>query len=212
MRKSAKPPEISNHDTAARLLGIAPVELAVLLKASERAPKQADIAEHLDLSDRSVREFLTAAGMDHRAVTLSEIRVAYIRHLREIAAGRAALGDIDLATERALLARAQREGQAIKNAVAVGAYAPIELLSDVLANAAQSVVDRLEQIPADLRRACPDLPQAARDAVMAEIASARNEMTRKTVSLVVDAIDPADMLQDDVEGTEADAVVEEDGR
>lgn len=154
--------------------------------------KQADIAEHLDLSDRSVREFLAAAGMDHRENTLSEIRVAYIRHLREIAAGRAAAGDIDLATERALLARAQREGQEIKNAVALGRYAPIELLSDVLANAAQAVVDRLEQIPATLGRVCPDLPQAARDAVMAEIASARNEMVRKTATLVADALESTD--------------------
>lgn len=211
-----------NHDTAARLLGITPGELESLVKAGavrrvdknayalvalvqdyvghiqaestrrDRAPKQADIAEHLDLSDRSVREFLAAAGMDHREVTLAEIRVAYIRHLREIAAGRAAVGDIDLATERALLARAQREGQEIKNAVSLGTYAPIELLSDVLANAAQAVVDRLEQIPADLRRVCPDLPQAARDAVMAEIASARNEMVRKTASLVADALEPTD--------------------
>mgnify|MGYP004702544271 FL=1 len=175
-----------NHDTAARLLGIPPGELESLVKAGavrrvdknayalvalvqdyvghlkaegasiERAPKQADIAAHLDISDRSVREFLVASGMDHRESTLSEIRVTYIRHLREIAAGRAAAGDIDLATERALLARAQREGQEIKNAVSLGTYAPIETLSDVLANAAQAVVDRLEQIPSDLRRVCPD--------------------------------------------------------
>lgn len=216
-----------NHDTAARLLGITPGELESLVKAGavrrvdknayalvalvqdyighiqaegarrERAPKQADIAEHLDLSDRSVREFLTAAGMDHREASLAEIRVAYIRHLREIAAGRAAVGDIDLATERAWLARAQREGQEIKNAVSLGTYAPIELLSDVLANAAQAVVDRLEQIPADLRRVCPDLPQAARDAVMAEIASARNEMVRKTATLVADALEPTDEQEDE---------------
>jgi phage terminase Nu1 subunit (DNA packaging protein) len=114
-----------------------------------------------------------------------------------MAAGRAAAGDLDLATERAMLARSQRHGQDIKNNVAMGTYAPIDLLSDVLANAAQAVVDRLEQIPADLRRVCPDLPQAARDAVMAEIASARNEMARKTASLVADALDPTDLQEDD---------------
>jgi phage terminase Nu1 subunit (DNA packaging protein) len=96
-----------------------------------------------------------------------------------------------------MLARSQRHGQDIKNNVAMGTYAPIDLLSDVLANAAQAVVDRLEQIPADLRRVCPDLPQAARDAVMAEIASARNEMARKTASLVADALDPTDLQEDD---------------
>lgn len=121
----------------------------------------------------------------------------YCSHLREMAAGRAAGGDLDLAAERALLARAQREGQEIKNEVSRGTYAPIEWLTDVLANASQSVVDRLDQIPADLRRVCPDLPQAARDAVMAEIASARNEMVRKTVSLVADKLDPTDIPEDD---------------
>lgn len=220
-------PGTINHDTAARLIGVAPGELDALVKAgavrradrnayqlpvlvqdyighlkaererAELAPKQAEVAEHLDLSERSVREFLVSAGLDHKAETLSSLRIAYIRRLREMAAGRAADGDLDLATERAQLARSQRLGHDIKNNVALGSYAPIELLSDVLANAAQAVVDRLEQIPADLRRVCPDLPQAARDAVMAEIASARNEMVRKTASLVADAIDPADQLEDE---------------
>jgi len=131
-------PNTITHDIAARLIGVTPAELTALvnggqvrradknayalpvlvqdyighLKAeNERrisAPKQADIAEHLDLSDRSVREFLTGAGLDHKQCTLDEIRKSYIRQLREQAAGRAAAGDLDLATERALLAREQR--------------------------------------------------------------------------------------------------------
>lgn len=121
----------------------------------------------------------------------------YCSNLREVAAGRATGGDLDLAGERALLARAQREGQEIKNHAARGTYAPIELLSDVLANASQAVVDRLDQIPAGLRRVCPDLPQAVRDAVMAEIASARNEMVRKTASLVADSLEVSDLQEED---------------
>lgn len=166
---------------------------------------QAEIAAHLDLSDRALREFLSKSGIDHKQVSLAEIRVRYIRKLREEAAGRSASGDLDLATERALLARAQREGQEIKNEVARETYAPIELLSDVLANASQAVVDRLEQLPALLQRVCPELPPAARDALITEIVSARNEMARKTASLVADALDLGDIQEDEEVVEEGDA-------
>jgi len=129
--------------------------------------------------------------------TLAQWLLEYCSHLREVAAGRATDGTIDLPTERALLARSQREGQNIKNEVLRCTYAPIELLSDVLANASQAVVDRLDQIPADLKRVCPDLPQSARDAVMAQIASARNEMVRKASSLMDVPVDPGDVQEDD---------------
>lgn len=130
----------------------------------------------------------------------------YCSNLREMAAGRGAGGELDLAQERALLARSQREGQDIKNKVALGTYGQIDLLNDVLATASQAVVDRLDQIPAGLRRVCPDLPQAARDAVMAEIASARNEMVRKTASIVADYLDAGDIQEDDelTDGASAD--------
>ena len=216
-----------NHDTAAHLLDLTPGELnrlvdrGVIPRAgrdaynlvpavlayirhlrsqqdrSERQPTQAEIAAHLDISDRRLRELLTEWDIDHKQVPLAEIRMRYIRKLREEAAGRAAQGDIDLPTERALLARAQREGQEIKNEVARGTYAPIELLTDVLSNAAQAVVDRLEQIPAGIIRVCPDLPQPVRDLVMTEIAAARNEMARKTASLGADGLEPGDIQEEE---------------
>lgn len=129
--------------------------------------------------------------------SLGKWLVEYCSHLREMAAGRATDGSIDLPTERALLARAQREGQEIKNEVARGSYAPIEALTDVLANASQAVVDHLDQIPAGINRVCPDLPQAVRDLLMTEIARARNEMVRKTVSLMADALDAGDVQEED---------------
>jgi phage terminase Nu1 subunit (DNA packaging protein) len=47
-------------------------------------------------------------------------RVAYLRHLREAAAGRRGSDGTDLAAERARLARAQAEAQEMKNAQARG--------------------------------------------------------------------------------------------
>ncbi|MCW2242793.1 hypothetical protein [Azospirillum canadense] len=84
---------------------------------------QAEIAAHLDLSDRSVRD-LKKRGVFHADargnMDLDACRVAYIRHLRERAAGRAsdAADDekLDLTAERAALARVQRERIALDNA------------------------------------------------------------------------------------------------
>jgi phage terminase Nu1 subunit (DNA packaging protein) len=165
----------------------------------ERSPTQAEIAAHLDISDRRLRELLTEFGLDHKAVPLAEIRVRYLRKLREEAAGRSAQGNIDLPTERALLARAQREGQEIKNEVARGTYAAIESLTDVLASASQAVVDHLDQISAGIARVCPDLPQSVRNLVMGELARARNEMVRKTATLIADALDAGDIQDEEVE-------------
>jgi phage terminase Nu1 subunit (DNA packaging protein) len=95
------------------------------------------------------------------------------------------IGGLDLVQERAALAKTQREGIEIKNAVARGEYAPISLLSEVLATASQSVVERFEQLPSQLKKNCPELPDAARDQIMTLLAAARNEWVRATSALVV---------------------------
>lgn len=129
------------------------------------------------VSDGKLPTFATQGEMVH----------AYCQRLRDQAAGRlgAELGGLDLVQERAALAREQRLGIEIKNAVARGEFAPISLLSEVLATASQSVVERFEQLPGLLKKACPDLPDAAREQVMTALASARNEWVRATESLVL---------------------------
>lgn len=129
--------------------------------------------------------------------------VAYCEHLRDQAAGR--LGEtlgLDLVQERAGLARAQREAQEIKNSVARGEYAPIGILADVLALASSAIVDRLDQLEGQLRKACPDLPEEARLVILRVIADARNEWIRSTSKLVADSLDR--MAQS--EADEADAL------
>jgi phage terminase Nu1 subunit (DNA packaging protein) len=127
-----------------------------------------------------------------------EMVQAYCQRLRDQAAGRlgSEVGGLDLVQERAALAREQRLGIEIKNAVARGEFAPISLLSEVLATASQSVVERFEQLPGLLKKSCPDLHDAARDQVMIALASARNEWVRATESLVLAKAD-ADLSSDD---------------
>lgn len=132
--------------------------------------------------------------------------VAYCERLREQAAGRVGMsaGALDLVQERAQLAREQRIGYSIKNAVAQGEYAPIGLLADVLAQASAGVVDRFDGLPSLLRKACPDLPAEARDAVATVIASARNEWIRATAELVVRRLDQLAEAEDGGELEEVD--------
>ncbi|WP_233254798.1 hypothetical protein [Limnohabitans sp. T6-5] len=146
---------------------------------------QYTVAEVVGVSQQAISAMVNSGKLPP-CQTTGELIAAYCARLREQAAGRLGdtVGGLDPAHESAALKRAQREGQEIKNAVLRGEYAPITLLAEVLAAASQSVVERLDQLPAALRKTCPDLPEAARDQVMNTIASARNEWVRATCELL----------------------------
>ena len=157
---------------------------------------QSVMSELVGVSQPTISGYVSR-GILTPSATLARWLVEYCSHLREMAAGRATDGTIDLPTERALLARAQREGQEIKNEVARGTYAPIEVLADVLADASQSIADHLDQLPAGIARVCPELPQAVRNLIMTTVARARNEWVRKTIDLAADKLDQGDIQEED---------------
>lgn len=150
---------------------------------------QTALAELVGVTQPTISNLMTEGKIPSDG-TLGELLLAYCARLRDQAAGR--LGDtmgLDLVQERAALAREQREGQAIKNAVARREYAPIGLLSDVLGMASSAVVDRFDQLEGAMRKACPDLPDESKDVIQRVIASARNEWIRATSTLVADSVD-----------------------
>lgn len=151
---------------------------------------QAEFAQVVGVSEARVSQ-LVSEGVLARGDTAHAWLAAYCDRLRDQAAGRlgAELGGLDLVQERAALAREQREGQAIKNAVARKEYAPVGVLSDVLGMAASAVVDRFDQLEGVLRKAVPDLPDEAKTAVLKVIANARNEWIRATDRIVTEAVD-----------------------
>lgn len=95
-------------------------------------PTQQQIADHLDLDQSAVSRFVDKVQLDYRVVSIDEIRVAYIRHLREVAAGRSSGTGIDLVAERAkteivdreikLLTLAEKKGQLVNAAQLEQAY------------------------------------------------------------------------------------------
>ena len=173
---------------------------------------QSDVAMVVGVSQQAISALVTD-GKLQTAGTLGEVLQAYCQRLRLQAAGRMGdeVGGLDLVQERAALAREQREGQAIKNAVARKEFAPVGLLADVLGMAASSVVDRFDQLEGALRKACPDLPDDAKTTVQSVIAAARNEWIRSTERLVTDGLDAMLAGQEDEDDTpelfEEDAAV-----
>ena len=162
---------------------------------------QAEFAQVIGVSEARVSQLVSEGVLDRGDTALGWIG-AYCERLRDQAAGRlgSEIGGLDLVQERAALAREQREGQAIKNAVARKEYAPVGLLADVLGMASSAVVDRFDQLEGVLRKAAPDLPDEAKTAVLKVIANARNEWIRATERIVSEAIDAmlaADANQDD---------------
>ena len=159
---------------------------------------QSDVAMVVGVSQQAISALVTEGKLQGDG-TLGEVLQAYCQRLRLQAAGRMGdeVGGLDLVQERAALAREQREGQAIKNAVARKEFAPVGLLADVLGMAASAVVDRFDQLEGALRKACPDLPDDAKTTVQSVIAAARNEWIRSTERLVTEAIDAMLAAQDE---------------
>jgi phage terminase Nu1 subunit (DNA packaging protein) len=163
---------------------------------------QQEFAQVVGVSEARVSQMMSDGLLTAGQVGGEWLHV-YCQRLRDQAAGRlgSEIGGLDLVQERAALAREQRLGIEIKNAVARGEYAPIAMLSEVLATASQSVVERFEQLPSMLKKSCPDLSESAREQVMAVLADARNEWVRATEALVIAR------AADDAEDTEEDSEV-----
>lgn len=159
---------------------------------------QAEFAQIVGISEARVST-LISEGVLVKGDNAHGWLLGYCERLRDMAAGRASVGGLDLVQERAALARSQREAQELKNAVARGEFAPIGLLADVLGQAASAVVDRMDQVEGDLRKACPDLPEDARVVVLRTLANARNEWIRSTAKLVSDQVDGMTEDQEDAD-------------
>lgn len=180
-----------------------------IIPVLDQTVSQAEFAQMIGVSEARVSQ-LVSEGIIVRGDTAHEWLIGYCERLRDQAAGRAGSesGGLDLVQERAALAREQRISQALKNDIARGEYAPVGLLADVLATASAAVVDRFEQLEGALRKACPDLPDAARSTIMTVIASARNAWIRSTAQLVDKSID--EILADETEDESGDSFTMDD--
>lgn len=148
-----------------------------------QAISQADFARLVDRTEGRVSQWVSDGTLQPGATALEWLHCV-INRLSDGAAGRASDGVLDLSQERAALAKAQREGVEIKNAVQRGEYAAVSLLAQTLATASQAVAERFDHLPGRVRKRCPLLPAAALEQVLTVIGEARNDWARATVELV----------------------------
>jgi phage terminase Nu1 subunit (DNA packaging protein) len=150
-------------------------------------PTQTEFAALVGISQPAVSGLL-ARGIILEGGTIGQWSAAYCDHLREQAAGRAAAGDLDLAGERARLAKEQADKVAMQNAVSRGELAPVAAMESVLAAVGARVGKILDTIPGLVRRRVPGIPAPVLDLIAADIAKCRNMAAAMTLD---------DLMRDD---------------
>lgn len=134
---------------------------------------QKRFGEIVGVSQQAVSD-LVLRGVLTEGATLGDWLLSYCGHLREVAAGRAGSGDLDLVEQRARLAAAQAEKVEMANAVTRGELTPTVVLEQVLARAAAKIAGVLDAIPGMIRRRVPVLTAGDVEVITGEIAKARN--------------------------------------
>lgn len=84
----------------------------------------------------------------------------------------------DIEAERLRLTRAQAEGQEIKNELAKGKTAPMEIITLSLSTVAGAASGILDSLPLDIRRKFPELDTQMIEAIKRQCVKAQNEISR----------------------------------
>lgn len=138
------------------------------------------------MAPQTAGDLLRKLGMSASSSSLDDIRIAYIRRLREQAAARTSDGPLDLVNERARLAKEQADRLAMQNEVTRCELAPVALIEQVLSRAGTKVAGILEAIPGMIRRRSKSISSDDLDCITAEIVRARNI----AAAITLDDLDP----------------------
>lgn len=158
---------------------------------------QKDFAGIIGVSEAAVSDMI-ARGVIAQGDTLGGWLLSYCAHIREQAAGRMALGDLDLATERARLAKEQADKIAYQNAMTRGELVPVAYLEEVLAKTSSRIAGIFDAIPVKLKRRAPHLTHDDITFIDAEIRTVRNEVASMKLAKLFEQ-DEAEQPGDDGE-------------
>lgn len=150
--------------------------------------KQSDFAALIGVTQQTVSDMqkrnVIAAGD-----TLGVWLIKYCGHIREFAAGRATNGELDLATERAKLAKEQHERIALQNAVTKHELGSIAVLEQGVIDCMARVAAKLDTIPGKLKLANDKLTADDLDRVAAVLAEVRNDIVGMDIDWFDDKTD-----------------------
>ena len=128
-----------------------------LQKVNKGQVDQAFVARHLDMSERNLRDVLRGLGIDWPVDSIDSVRVAYIRDLREKAAGRGGddQGELTRARTRDALASAKiREIQFFESTGQLVSVEELEPLLEAWATMARSeFINGMNKVVADIEGA-----------------------------------------------------------
>lgn len=141
---------------------------------------QKEFARLVGISEAAITD-MRNRGVIKQGDTLGQWLKSYCAHLREHAAGRATLGELDLATERAGLAREQKIRIEMQNAITRREYGPIEALELGLSDVMAKVAAQLDTIPGKLKITSDKLTADDLDLVASVIAKVRNEIASSNI-------------------------------
>ena len=150
---------------------------------------------------------LVGRGVLDGSMSGQQMLHVYCSHLRETAAGRQAGGDLDLVTERALLAREQRVRLEMANAVTRNELAPVVLIEEVLSKAGARIGGIFDAIPGAVRRRVPALTSEEIGNIEKEIARARNIVAAISLADLRDEVDD----DADVDGAALSPALDDEG-
>jgi terminase small subunit / prophage DNA-packing protein len=155
---------------------------------------QAEIAAHLDLTDRWVRKLVNGGKLPSSegrgGYDLDACRLAYIRYLRGVASGQTKEqksddeenpnGEKDYSAE---LEKEKWREKRRENDIAESLVAPVSVLTDALEKVADQVVPILDSIPLEMKRLNPKLTGHDIQTVKKAIARARNAVADVTIEV-----------------------------
>ena len=129
----------------------------------------AELGTLIDLHERQVRK-LAERGVIARypggRYDAPAAIVAYVRHLREMAGGRASADGADLVAERAKLARQQTIKTRMANEVTRGELIPVAAVTSAIVELIELSKARLRRVPAKVAKTDGKLKAAIEDAIV----------------------------------------------
>jgi phage terminase Nu1 subunit (DNA packaging protein) len=102
----------------------------------------------------------------------------YVKYLQDRSLGNVSPSDGDLNAERLRLTRAQADNMEIKNEIARGQTAPIELITWVLSKVAGEVAGEIDSIPLNVRRKHPSMNAQVIEDIKRHCVKAQNAVSR----------------------------------
>lgn len=141
-----------------------------------------EVAAHLGVSLKYVNDLIAKGYIqkqDRAKYDIDECRISYISNLREMAAGRAANGDLDLSAERARLAKEQADAKEMENMVERGELLYID---DIIRDFEEQLINCKTKLLAAPTKIAAEI-HAARD--VAEVQSIMEEAVKEALSELV---------------------------